>query len=159
MVSKYSEYNKRYRKENKNKILKYSKKYREENKDKISKYSKKYREENMDKFRNYDKKRNKTEKRKSWSKKYNKKYSEENKDKIKNYKKSKREVIRIASKPLKKILISEKGYCNKCCSKENLELHHIKYINSIENVILLCKNCHVKEHNKLFDESRRLVYG
>ena len=45
-----SVYNKEYRKENKEKILKYLKQYREENKEKISQYKKQYYEKNKTKI-------------------------------------------------------------------------------------------------------------
>ena len=41
--------------------------------------------------------------------------------------------------------------CYKCKSKKNLHLHHLNYDNLYyeefeKDIILLCKNCHNKEH-------------
>ena len=48
-----------------------------------------------------------------------------------------------------------KGYCEKCGSKKNLTIHHIKKVaeypelkNNPDNCITLCKKCHQKIHQK-----------
>ena len=45
--------------------------------------------------------------------------------------------------------------CQKCSSKEKLQVHHKSYLNvgneGIKDVIVLCKKCHEEEHN---DSSR-----
>ena len=82
---KIREYLKKYYEENKDKIIEYSKKYIEKNKDKVREYSKKYREENKDTVREYQ------EENKDKIREYKKKYQEENKDKIREYKKKYRE--------------------------------------------------------------------
>ena len=48
--------NKKYYKENKEKLITYGKKYREENKEKVAAYSKKYYEENKEKWKEYNQK-------------------------------------------------------------------------------------------------------
>ena len=55
---------------------------------------------------------------------------------------------------IKKHIVSETGsVCSKCGSLEKIEAHHINPIknggdNSRENLILLCHDCHKKEHHK-----------
>ena len=41
--------------------------------------------------------------------------------------------------------------CERCGSDENIIHHHVKYLelHDIEEIILLCKSCHQKLHNKL----------
>lgn len=78
-----SAYNKKYHKENKEKIAEYYKKYNKENKGKLAEYYKKYRKEHKEEKREYDKKYYKENKGKLDE--YYKKYIEENKEKRKNY--------------------------------------------------------------------------
>lgn len=80
-----AEYSKKYKKENKNKLIKYNKRYREENKDKIAKYWKEYHLENKDKIQEINKKY--YDKNKDDILKRRKKYYDKNKDVILGYKK------------------------------------------------------------------------
>lgn len=47
--------------------------------------------------------------------------------------------------------------CEYCKSKEYLLLHHTNYENvTINNLVLLCKGCHQKEHARLRREGIKL---
>ena len=48
----------------------------------------------------------------------------------------------------KKKLIQEINCCELCRSKDNLDLHHKKYINKRDNVMIVCRLCHSKLHSK-----------
>ena len=52
----------------------------------------------------------------------------------------------------RKIILEERGTkCEKCGSTYCINVHHLNYLNvgneSKEDVIVLCKSCHEKEHN------------
>ena len=53
----------------------------------------------------------------------------------------------------RKVIIMRRGnFCEKCNSKESLQVHHLNYNNvgneSKNDVIVLCKKCHEEEHGK-----------
>jgi predicted nucleic acid-binding Zn ribbon protein len=57
---------------------------------------------------------------------------------------------RMRSFRTKGILLKERdNKCQHCGSYANLDIHHIKYGNKPEDVLLLCHRCHMKEHAKL----------
>lgn len=49
----------------------------------------------------------------------------------------------------KQILERDKNKCVYCGSSERLELHHKKYTRKLEDVVTICKRCHLKIHNEL----------
>ena len=55
------------------------------------------------------------------------------------------------------IIEQAKFKCERCGCFENLQVHHLNYINvgneGKEDVIVLCKDCHKKEH-EVIDEKR-----
>lgn len=44
------------------------------------------------------------------------------------------------------ILIKKYKHCMLCPSTKKLEIHHIRYTKKIEDVMLLCQECHKKMH-------------
>jgi hypothetical protein len=76
-------------------------------------------------------------------KKYNISSKENRKRWKENYYK-KREIILIRKHDRDNI---KKDECHICKSKINLEIHHLSYKPSI--YIILCYNCHLKEHGKV----------
>lgn len=56
-------------------------------------------------------------------------------------------------KILRDRLIIERKHCKLCESNKDLQVHHITYENlkneKDEDIILLCKNCHEKEHTRI----------
>lgn len=54
--------------------------------------------------------------------------------------------VRVLHWGYRKKLLKE--YCEKCNSKENLQIHHICYENSVNTTKIktLCKSCHKEEH-------------
>lgn len=38
--------------------------------------------------------------------------------------------------------------CQKCGSKEKLQIHHINYTHELQDCMLLCQDCHKKIHRK-----------
>jgi len=49
--------------------------------------------------------------------------------------------------------------CSYCDSNSNIDHHHTKYkeIHDEENIILLCRSCHKKLHNKLRKENKCII--
>lgn len=119
------------------KALIYSRKYRKENKEKCKEYRKKLLEKNPSYNRLQVKKWR--EKNRERVKKYNRKYREFNKEKerVRGY-----AYIHLRDKMIRKI-----GRCQKCLSKEDLQLHHLEYNNNPKSLMLLCRSCHKKEHD------------
>jgi hypothetical protein len=68
-----------------------------------------------------------------------KRYREKNKEKNR---------IRLFHKNLQKIK------CERCETNKNLQIHHKKYVEDISETIVLCRECHNKEH---FDAERILM--
>jgi len=132
----------KWRKENpeKNKktYLKSSRKYRSENRIKCNKVTEEWRKKNKEYYDDYNKAYRKENKEKI--KKYQKKYYELNEEKIK--------FQRYAYQKLRKKIINERKKCEKCGSKKHLDIHHKKYTNNGEDLKLLCRSCHMKEHEK-----------
>jgi len=98
---------------------------------------------------NYERQKNKIVER-------NRKYRTENREKynlsrkIKYYSpewQEKRKSREFAKKYLKWELLEKfKFKCANCSSKNKLEIHHKRYSDDINDLILLCKECHGKEH-------------
>ena len=59
-------------------------------------------------------------------------------------------LVSSAWKVKREKIISERGYCSKCGKEKNLHVHHLTYKNIFkeknEDLIVLCKSCHRKEH-------------
>lgn len=45
-----------------------------------------------------------------------------------------------------RILSLHDNFCDKCNTKENLELHHMRYDKSIAVITVICHKCHVQQH-------------
>ena len=65
-----------------------------------------------------------------------------------------------------RILIRDNYTCQECKSKENLQVHHVKYLifsNKDEDCITLCKFCHAKKHpingSKILNSSTQAKTG
>ena len=92
MMRKYREQNKekilernrKYREQNKEKAAEYKRKYDEENKDEVSKYQRKYREQNKEKI--FDRKLKYREQNKEKIDEYQRRHREQNREKIAEYK-------------------------------------------------------------------------
>ena len=87
------------------------------------------------------------------------KWKNKNKEKVSAQKRRHRErhkkelneinLIRLfAVRKLKPFLICKYGGCQLCKSTEKLEIHHIKYTNEWEDVMLLCRKCHLNIHTE-----------
>ena len=70
-----------------------------------------------------------------------------------------KQIIRLEQASLKKRILKLIDYCEYCgdTTKEILQLHHIKQVaeggtNDIDNIIVLCPNCHSKAHRGLIKE-------
>lgn len=94
------------------------------NREKRLKQQKEWDSKNKDKKRKYDKKRR----------------LEKNDNKIKNL----NHYARRVHLPI--LLEKNKGKCENCPSKENLEIHHKRYTKNIGDLMLLCRDCHKKIH-------------
>jgi len=116
----------------------YSKKYRETHKVKCSLYQKQYQKINHEKYLAILKRWRKKNTQKI--KEYNKEYGKKNKEKQK--------IWTYAFKNYREKMLKEIGQCEKCSSKEQLELHHKVYDNKLESIMLLCRSCHRGEHPK-----------
>lgn len=58
----------------------------------------------------------------------------------------------------KQVRVRDSWTCQKCGKKRSAVCHHIdenKYNNTVDNLIILCKNCHSKHHS-VKDESKKL---
>jgi len=60
--------------------------------------------------------------------------------------KEKYKIRQYTSKKFRLEMIKQYKSCQKCGSKKNLELHHIHYSRKREDLMLLCRVCHNKEH-------------
>ena len=120
-------------------------------------YYKKNKEDILKKKKEYSKSEKGINARKKWIK--------NNSDKLREYEKTpkiiatrrkyrvnnqlEKDKIRANGLKLRTKLLKEIGHCENCPSKDNLELHHIEYINEREYVKLLCRKCHNIEHTKI----------
>lgn len=95
----------------------------------------------------------------------NRKAYRANKDKISAISKLKRKLgidlekrtIRAYSfKYLKDKLIRERKQCEICGLKENLDLHHKEYKNSVKAIILVCRRCHKLIHTRGLKEAKKI---
>ena len=84
----------------------------------------------------YDRKRRQSQHRKDWEKNWRATIGKEKKA-IRDY----------SYQKYWKELIEEKQCCEICGSKENLEMHHVKYEKS-KDMQLVCKTCHLNIHWK-----------
>lgn len=51
-------------------------------------------------------------------------------------------------------LFNERGEkCELCSNKEDLQLHHLKYIKDLKFIQILCKKCHTTTHVKMRDRN------
>lgn len=55
-------------------------------------------------------------------------------------------IYNFANRTLKPLLIKKFKGCQFCKYKKNLEIHHIKYTKKFEDVLLLCRECHLNIH-------------
>lgn len=88
---------------------------------------------------------------KEFYKKYKGKYLEQKKRYRERYKDKLKEInlIRVHSiRWIKPLLISKYGGCQICKSDEKLEIHHIKYTTNFEDLMLLCRKCHIDIHRR-----------
>lgn len=114
-------------KEEKKKVLKRFYKYARLNSDKLKKIAKKWREKNTQKVREFNKKSRL-------------KYPEKIAPRYWSY------------YHRKEILEAKGEKCKKCNSVENLEIHHKKYTNNLEDLEILCRKCHKKLDRKYSDK-------
>lgn len=92
-------------------------------------------------------------------KKFNKKWRDKNVEKIRELTKKyilkypEKQKARNWSKYHRKEILEVKGEkCEECNSVENLEIHHKKYTNNLEDLQILCMKCHKKLDRKYSDE-------
>lgn len=111
-----------------------------------------------------DKKIIRREQARRWNAKWKKKYPEKYRQITKSYANSlteqekKKRKIRIAVQDsLRKKILEQRMKCEQCGSKENLDIHHIKYINKPEYVLLVCRICHAEIHRKLREANKNKV--
>lgn len=168
-----SEQGKKYREENREKILEqarvYAKNRYHENIEREKERTKKWREENPEKYRESQNKtrrkhylENKEEvlrKNKAWLKKnpkkekeYRRNYKKKNKEKIEEYHKEywakypeKYKAHRAVNNALAQGKMKKPDTCSRCTNTENIQGHHEDYNKPLE-VIWLCAKCHAKEH-------------
>lgn len=150
-----------WRKNNKSKDLEQKKRWRENHKDHKTKYDKEWIKNHPNYYRawikdnlNYHKDWNSNhpnysyESHKRWLKKnptYRKEYIKRYMFNEENYRK---DLIRQRDyRNLRPLLLKKISYCQLCGSKENLELHHKKY-DETKDVLLLCRKCHKQLHNQ-----------
>lgn len=85
-----------------------------------------------------------------WKKKNRKKWLEQKARYRKKHNASKDKelnLIRIHStRWIKPFLILKYGGCQFCKSTEKLEIHHIEYTTEFEDILLLCRKCHLNIH-------------
>lgn len=154
------EYKKRWHEKNKKRISKKHKEYYKKNIERIKAMTKKWAKENEEKvkkYRIYNYKKNREDyikRNKNWVIKNKEKSKEYHKNYMRELRKTKREkeMMKIrdyAYNHLKPILIKRYNGCKKCGSKNKLEIHHIKYTNKLEDVMILCIKCHKKIHLKI----------
>lgn len=131
------------------------------------------------------KKRHKTRKRQIWVKNYqdiyrarkkiiDKKWYENNKEKFKQYQKKyrklnleKNNMRGYAYRYMRDLILERDEYkCTNCDSKENLDIHHLKYtqknkkmerINNLKIVVTLCRKCHINHHKGNIPIIKRLM--
>jgi 5-methylcytosine-specific restriction endonuclease McrA len=107
-------------------------------------------EKKRDEYNKYlerKKKEEKQSKKRPKKKVYTKKQKQKHKEKYHRYLKS------DAWKKIKIQVFTERGLeCEKCYSTKGLQIHHKHYRNifneKLEDLILLCSECHQKEHDK-----------
>jgi len=130
-------------------IKEYNQRYREKNREKIELNDKKFRKKHKSDKIGIKRKKQKIEWAKQNRAKINKsqsKYYWNNKERI-----LEKGRIRALSYYHYKIkLLKEKKCCERCKSKEKLELHHKEYKNELNCLMLLCKKCHTKIHQRRF---------
>ena len=139
-----------WRKKNRERDLELKKKWRDNNKEHRIKYGKEY-----------EKRPEVRGKRREYLRKYAQKYPEkckQTKDYINNYLKKYLKDSKKHEKYLqrqrdyskfRKSLLNIYESCQKCSSKENLEIHHLTYNNpTINDLIILCRKCHRQLHRK-----------
>ena len=134
--------------EDREKINKRIKKWKNANPDKVKDQKRRWRERHKEEiketFDKWKKGSDYIEKmRKYNTKRYNN--DKEFREKLK--------IREIALKEFKQGIIDDRGFeCEIChASPENIDLHHIEYDNKIENLILLCRGCHMKVHKGIID--------
>ena len=126
-------YNKAWREKNKEKIIESRKEGYKEHKIECCKKVKIWQEKNPERVKEIKNK---------WKRKYRKSEQyqlDKEKKKIQDY----------AYRNFRDLLIKKYGGCQRCNSKDKLEVHHKEYNNDLKSVNLLCRNCHIKVHNKL----------
>jgi len=109
--------------------------YYQKNKEKMREYMRKYykiwRRKNPDKFRE-------TLRR----------YRQKHPEKFAIYQKNKKDKSNLRIDIIN--ILGNK--CMKCNSTDNLEIHHLTYpVTKINDLIILCKKCHIDTHNKKFN--------
>ena len=158
-------YHKQYYQDNKENKTAYAKQYREDNKEKSRAYHKQYYQDNKENKTAYNKQYNEDNKKEKTA--YNKQYNEDNK----------KEVVNKRYKRNLEIFEYKGGECAHCKIREpdQLEIydyHHVdpstklhpvcrimqgpieRLIAEVDKCLLLCSNCHRKEHARLHKEKQ-----
>lgn len=142
-----NEYHKKYYLENKERIKEYNKRWKEQHREEYLKYHKE-RHKKLQQTEGYRDKRKKQYK--NWALRNKKHLSKKARDYRKNnpFIKERDKLRHFALMKLKENIIKERKKCEKCGTTENLEIHHRNYqSNELNNLVLLCHNCHIKEHH------------
>jgi hypothetical protein len=124
------------------------KKWKKTNPDKVKEQKRRWRERHKEDIKKtFDKWKRGSD--------YNEKMRKYGKEKYKNDAdfRERLKVRATALKEFKQGIIDERGYrCEIChASPKNIDLHHIEYDNKIENLILLCRGCHMKVHKGIIN--------
>lgn len=135
------------------KRARYDKKWRKKNIDKISEREKRYKRSHRKRERvvkriyylkhkeeDHERRRKLNLKNPELRKKHYKKWYKKNKNKIKAH--------NYAFNHRKEIMESLGNCCFCCGATEKLHIHHINYTNNLEDMLLLCLDCHAKQHRK-----------
>jgi len=99
--------------------------------------------------RNKDKQR---ERYRKWRKENREKSNKYARDRYKNpLNLEKRRSRYYATYYLKETLLKKfDHHCLDCSSKDNLEVHHLKYSFNFDDCIIVCKKCHAKRHKIIY---------
>lgn len=135
------DYYKNYYQKNKIKYKKAISKWKKLNPDKIREQKRRWRAKHHEEINQTIKLWRKISKNNKKSKEDSKKYRKMNTEKIKKQ--------RYAYNHLRNILIGKRGSMCENCGENFFDIHHLKYENEEDAVVLLCRSCHSKTHKGL----------
>ena len=148
MAKEKKEYHRNYYLKNKSRICENNKNYYENNKDKIKSYYDSIKEKRKAYMKNWRK--NNKDKRYLYNKIHyqnTESYKQYQNRYQKDYIKRKEYALKMKAYNQAKYWVPMKGLCEKCKIAEAEHRHHPNYSNP-RKVILLCRKCHLEEHNK-----------